>query len=147
MRANTEPSNKKHYDWKSLRQDGEIRSSFEIKLHNKFEALYDESKSIFEQFQAYVDANNYAAEETLPTIQKSKYHKHANHPAIVLARKKVDILNKRYNTSKSHIVRKHLKAAKQFLQAEYQKLDEEILKKQIAETEADFHANNTAKAW
>ena len=65
----------------------------------------------------------------------------------MIARKKVDILTKRYNTSKSHIVRKHLKAAKQFLQAEYQKLDEEILKKQIAETEADFHANNTAKAW
>jgi hypothetical protein len=147
LRANIAPLNKKHHDWKALRYNEDIRANFTIKLHNKFEALLDESAPISEQYKAFTDANKFAADETLPTIKNAKQHKHCNQPTIVQARKKVDQLTKRHNTTKSRIVRKHLAAAKKNLQAQYQLLDSETLKQQIAETEADFHANNTAKAW
>ena len=48
---------------------------------------------------------------------------------------------------KSRIVRKHLKEAKEHLQSEYQRIENELLQRQIAEAEFDFHTNNTASAW
>ena len=147
LRANVAPSNKKHYDWKALRYDAAIRADFTAKLHNRFNALYAESDSITEQYNAFVEANKFAAEESLPTVKKARKNKFSNHPAVVKARKLVEKLNKRYAISKSGIVKKHLKEARALLQSEYQRLEEELLNHQIGEVEKDFHSENTAKAW
>ena len=56
-------------------------------------------------------------------------------------------LSKRYNICKSSVARKHLKEAKQALQLEYAKVDEERINLEIAEAESAFEANNTAQAW
>ena len=62
------------------------------------------------------------------------------------AHKLVNQLTKRYNTTKSRIIRKNLQKAKQSLQDEYHQLDSQLLEQQIAETESDLHSNNTGKA-
>ena len=80
LRANIPPLNKTQHDWKCLRYNQSIQADFSIKLHNKFEELFDESATISEQYNAFVTANKIAAEETLPPVKKAKQHIHANHP-------------------------------------------------------------------
>ena len=147
LRATKSPATKKRYDWKLLRYDTRLQSDFKLELRNKFDELYSENATITVQYEALVKANEFAASKTLPLVQKGKYMKHANNPAIVRARKKVDQLSRRYNTNKSRLTRKHLQEARGKLQREYSLIEEEILKQQIAETESAFQANDTGKAW
>ena len=99
LRVTKSPSTKKRYDWKLLRNDLDLQSKFSIQLRNKFSVLYDVNSTATEQFDALVKANEFAASETLPSVQKNKLNRHANNPTIVEARNKVD--QKRYNISKS----------------------------------------------
>ena len=93
-----------------------MQHQFSLALHNRFEALCEETSSIDDQYNAFVEAHRLTAEEILPISQKPKQQKHQYHPEIVKARIKVDQLTKRYNSQKSRIVRKHLKEAKDYLQ-------------------------------
>ena len=90
LRATKSPTTKKRYDWKLLRHDHKLQSSFSLSLRNKFELLYGESTTATEQFESLVKANEFAAIETLPLVQKGKFFRYAKNPAIVKARKKVD---------------------------------------------------------
>jgi hypothetical protein len=96
------------------------------------------SSHITEQYNAFVEAKIFSAEEYLPTVKKARKNKFSNHPTVVKARKLVQKLNKRYTISKSGIMKKHLKEARALLQSEYQRLEEELLNHQIGEVEKDF---------
>jgi hypothetical protein len=147
LRASKPPSQKKRYDWQLLRYNQELQKSFKLNLRNKFSELYDENNTATEQYDALTEANNFAAEKTLPHVKKGKFFKHANHPNIQQARKKVEKLTKRYNINKSKIVRKSLQEAKAELQKEYQHLEETTLKNKIEEVSTAFQARDTGSAW
>ena len=103
--------------------------------------------NISDQYGAFIEASQTATSVSLPLVRKDKHFKHANHSTIVLARKEVNDLTRKYNVSKSKAIRKHLQDAKNALHNEYTHLEEDILKQQIVESESAFEANNTAKAW
>ena len=147
LRRKATPQQKQRYNWKSLRSDALVREQFSLELNNKWEALYDESKTITEQYEAFIEAQDHAAKTTLPAMPKFKEIRDAHHPSIISARKKVDYLQKRFDSSKSTITKKHLIKAKQALQEEYKRIEMEKLNDQIANIEKDFLANNTANAW
>ena len=109
--------------------------------------LYDVNSTATEQFDALVKAKEFAASETLPSVQKNKLNRQANNPTIVEARNKVDQLTKRYNISKSRVTRKHLQEAKGKLHEEYVKVEAESLKQQIANIEIEIQGKDTGKAW
>ena len=117
-------------------------SNFLLLCTTDFEALCDETSSVDDQYNAFVEAHRLTAEEILPVSQKPKQQKYQNHPEIVKARKKVDQLTKRYITQKFKVVRKHLKEAKEFLQQQYELVDCETLRRQIADVEIDFQSKN-----
>ena len=147
LRSTKPASNKKRYDWSLLRHDGDLQSRFRVELRNRYSALYAEDSNISEQYGALVQANEHAAEATLPLVKRSKQERFANNPNIIEARKRVEKLNHSYKIQKSSVTRKHLAAAKQRLNEEYNRLEGDCLKIQIEEAELAFHANNTAKAW
>ena len=90
LRGTKPPTTKKRYDWKAIRHDQELQSAFSLHLRNRFDLLYYESATATEQYDALVKANEFAASETLPLVQRGKFFQHANHLTIVKARKKVD---------------------------------------------------------
>ena len=147
LRVTKPPAPKKRHDWLQLRFNPEIREKFSIELRNKFSELHDESSSATTQFDALIKAKDHAAAETLPLLQKCHQSKHANHPSIIERRKKVDQLTHKYNVHKSRIIRKRLQEAKNELNQEYLKLEEETLQNSIAEADIEFQENNTARAW
>ena len=147
LRASKPPTKKKRYDWKLLRHDKELQDSFRIELRNKYNELFKEEDSPTEQYEALIQANQHAASKTLPQVKNGKNEKHANNPKIQQARKKVEVLNKKYATSKSSVVRKCLQQAKAALQVEYQRLEEAILQKQIEKISTNFHHKDTGAAW
>ena len=147
LRASKPPTKKKRYDWKLLRHDKELQDSFRIELRNKYNELFKEEDSPTEQYEALIKANQHAASKTLPQVKNGKNEKHANNPKIQQARKKVEVLNKKYATSKSSVVRKCLQQAKAALQVEYQRLEEAILQKQIEKISTNFHHKDTGAAW
>ena len=109
--------------------------------------LFNESTTISEQYDALVKAKDHAAQSTLPLVKKSKQERFFNNPRIAEARKKVEILAHSYKTKKSSVTRKHLQAAKQKLNVEYNHLEIDRLKEQLEEAELAVQTNNTAKAW
>ena len=113
LRSTAAPKKKKSYDWRALRDNSELQQQFSLTLHNRFNALCDETSSVDNQYDAFVEAHRLTAEEILPVSQKPKEQKYQNHPEIVKARKKVDQLTKRYTIQKSRLVRKYLKEAKE----------------------------------
>ena len=52
-----------------------------------------------------------------------------------------------YNVHKSSIIRKRLQEAKNELNQEYLKIEEETLQNNITEADIEFQENNTARAW
>lgn len=147
LRVTKAPAQRKRYDWMQLRYNTEIRAKFSIELRNKFSELQDESSSATNQFDALVKAKEHAAAETLPLLPKCHRTKHANHPSIAEKRKRVVQLTHKYNVNKSRIIRKHLQEAKNELNQEYLRLEEETLKDSLAEADIEFQENNTARAW
>ena len=147
LRVTKSPVLRKRYDWKCLRHNPVTLQKFSIDLRNKFNELYNENDNINEQYSALVDANQYAAENALPLLKSGKKELHANNPVILLARKNVDKLAKRYNINKSRRSKKQLLEAQRKLQAEYIQLESEQLESQLQEAEVAFLASNTNKAW
>ena len=94
-----------------------------------------------------MQAKDHAAATTLPLAPKGRLIRHSNNPAIIKARKKINVLTSKYSINKSRIIRKHLQAAKNDLEEQYKSIEREHLMNLIAETECEFMANNTAKAW
>ena len=90
---------------------------------------------------------DHAAANTLPLAPKERLICHSNNPAIIKARKKINALTRKYSINKSRIIRKHLQAAKNDLEEQYKCIERDHLMNLIAETECEFMANNTAKAW
>ena len=147
LRVTKPPAPKKRHDWMQLRYNTDVREKFSIELRNRFNELYDESSSATCQFDALVKAKDHAAAESLPALQKGHRLKQASHPSIFERRKKVDQLAFKYKVSKSRIIRKRLQEAKNELNQEYSRLEEETLRDNIAEADIEFQENNTAKAW
>ena len=147
VRVTKAPAPKKRHDWMQLRFNPDIREKFSVELRNRFSELNDESSSATSQFDALVKAKDHAAAETLPLLKKSHRTKHASHPSIIEKRKKVDQLTHKYNVHKSSIIQKRLQEAKNELNQEYLKLEEETLQNNITEADIEFQENNTARAW
>ena len=147
LRTTKRSSAKVRHDWKQLRYSPELCEQFNISLRNKFDCLYQEDSSPTDKYAALIQANEFAASQVLPTLPKRSSNRDSNNPSIMAARKRIAEMTKRYNICKSSIARKHLKEAKQALQIEYAKVDEERVNLQIAQTEAEFEANHTAQAW
>ena len=147
LRATKPPTTKKRYDWKALRHDQELHSAFSLHLWNRFDLLYYESATEKEQYDALVKANEFAASETLPLVQRGNFFQHGNHPTIVKARKKEDQLTKEYSTNKSRLTKKHLQEARENLQKEYSLLEDSMLQQQLDEIQTSFQASDTGRAW
>ena len=62
-------------------------------------------------------------------------------------RKKINQLVHRYSASNAKVIRKRLQEAKNELEKQYKALEEEYIASLIEETESEFKASNTAKAW
>ena len=147
LRVTKPPTSKKSYDWKLLRNDQDLQSSFKIELRNRFNQLYVEDASSTDQYNAFIEANKDAAVATLPLVKKNKSERNSNNSRVVEARKKIENLTKRYNIHKTKGVRKLLQDAKSDLQAVYKELEEEKLKEQIGKVEDAFKASDTGNAW
>ena len=147
LRTPKAPQPKQRYDWKLLRHDEELRSNFTIELRNKYDELFDESSDATTQYAALVQAKDHAAAETLPPIPKGKTGRYSNNPAVIVARKKVIQLTHRYAVNRSKIIKKRLQEAKGELEQQYKTLEQEHLLSLIEETEKEFKASNTARAW
>jgi hypothetical protein len=78
----------------------------------------------------------------LPLVKRSNQERFANNPSIIEVRKRVEKLAHSYKIQKSSVTRKHLAAAKQRLNEEYNRLEGDCLKTQIEEAELAFHVNN-----
>ena len=92
-------------------------------------------------------ANEHAAQTTLPLVKKSRQERYANNSKIAEARRRVEKLAHSYKTKKSSTTRKHLQAAKQKLNEEYNQLEIDRVKDQIEKIEVAAQTNNTATAW
>ena len=97
--------------------------AFRVELRNRYSELYNENAYASEQYEALVQANEHAAKTTLPLVKKSRRERFSNSPSVVKARKQVLKLERMYKISKSTITRKHLTAAKQKLNEEYNCLE------------------------
>ena len=62
-------------------------------------------------------------------------------------RKKINQLSHRYSLNKSKVIMRRLQEAKNELDQQYKVLEEEYIAILIEETESEFKASNTAKAW
>ena len=66
---------------------------------------------------------------------------------MITLRKKINQLAHSYSVNKSKVIRKRLQEAKYELEQQYKVLEEEYITSLIEETECEFKASNTAKAW
>ena len=94
-----------------------------------------------------MQAKDHAASIILPLTPKGRKERHSNNPKIVTVRKKIRDLTYRYSINKSRVIRKRLQEAKNVVEELYKLLEQEHLRGLIAETEMEFKASNTAKAW
>ena len=94
-----------------------------------------------------MQAKDHAAEVTIPLLPKGKLERHSNNPEVIAARKKINDLTHRYSVNKSKVIRKRLQEAKHDLEQQYKVLEQEYLTSLIEETEKEFKASNTARAW
>ena len=78
LRVTKPPTSKKSYDWKLLRSDQDLQSSFKIELRNRFNQLYVEEASATDQYNAFIEANKDAAVATLPLVKKQKSERNSN---------------------------------------------------------------------
>ena len=147
LRVPKTPPPKTRYDWKLLKHDEELRSNFTLELRNKYNELFDENSDATEQYAALVQAKDHAAEVTIPVLPKGKLERHSNNPKVIAARKKINDLTHRYSVNKSKVIRKRLQEAKHDLEQQYKVLEQEYLTSLIEETEKEFKASNTARAW
>ena len=146
LRTTKARSSKTRHDWSLLRHDHALQNKFKLELTNRYNALFDETLSATEQYDAFVKANEYAAAETLPPVRCKKEECFSNCPTIVALRKKIEKLSHSYAVKKSTVLKRHLTVAKRKLNEEYHRLEREKLSAQIAEIEIDMHNNNTGKA-
>ena len=147
LRKPKTPPPKKRYDWRLLKFDDNLCSEFSLELRNKYSELYNENSNASEQYDALVQAKEHAASIILPLTPKGRKERHSNNPKIVTVRKKIRDLTYRYSINKSRVIRKRLQEAKNVLEEQYKLLEQEHLRGLIAETEMEFKASNTAKAW
>ncbi len=147
LRVTKPPSTNIRYDWKCLKNNPATLNNFSLELRNKFNQLYNENDDINTQYGALIEANKYAAKQTLPVNKSTKNDPLSKNPIIAQARKRVNILSKKYNISRTRLMRKQLQTARKSLQEEYLKLESDQIENQLAQAEVAFHANNTNNAW
>ncbi|XP_071480459.1 uncharacterized protein [Diadema antillarum] len=137
------------YAWEDLTTDRQLQEQYAVEIRNRFHVLQEENESATETYQRFINANQQAAETCLKQIKKARREEQSLNPKVTVARKKTKAAYRAFIADKGEDgkSREEYARTRENLYRSYAILDQEKLRRQIAEVEQAHENRKYGLSW